>query len=113
MNNFFVIGLVILSTIISGFASIFLKKGSAKLSRNIFKQIKNYELIFGLFLFLFATVFYVWALKQADLSLIYPITSFTYIWVALLSVYFLKEQMTLYKLLGIIFIIGGVFLITI
>ncbi|MBU1201187.1 MAG: EamA family transporter [Nanoarchaeota archaeon] len=116
MNELSAISLTIFATVIGAFGSLYLKKGSANLHRtilkNFFKIIFNRELLFGIFLFLFSSVFYVWALKYARLSLVYPITSFSYIWVSLLSVKFLDENMNKYKWFGIILIITGVFLIT-
>jgi len=116
MDKFFVLFLIFLSTLFGAFGSIYLKKGSRNLSRDLFKNIflilKNYELLFGLGIFFFSSFFYVWALKQAPLSIVYPITSFTYVWVSLFSIKFLGEKMNKYKWLGILFIILGVFLIT-
>jgi len=112
MDELAVILLTLFATFIGAFGSLYLKKGSADLHKNIFKQIKNYKLLFGIFLFLISSVFYVWALKFAELSLVYPITSFSYVWISLLSIKFLNEKMNNYKWLGIIFIIVGVFLIT-
>lgn len=112
MNEITVILVTLFATVIGAFGSLYLKKGSANLHRNIFKQIKNYSLLFGIFLFLVSSVFYVWALRFADLSLIYPITSFSYVWISFLSIKFLNEKMNKYKWLGILFIIVGVFLIT-
>ncbi len=59
-----------------------------------------------------SAVIYVWALKYGRLSLLYPITSLSYVWVSLLSVKFLKENMNNYKWIGISLIILGVILIT-
>ena len=97
---------------IAGFGalgSIMLKKGSKhfKLS-NIYK---NKEIILGLFFFGLSMVFYLVALKLADLSVVYPLSSFTYAAMAILSVRYLGEKMSVYKWLGITFIILGSFFI--
>ncbi|NQU98252.1 EamA family transporter [Candidatus Woesearchaeota archaeon] len=112
MDKLVVILVTIFATVIGAFGSLYLKKGAADIHRNIFKQYKNFKLLFGIFLFLISSVFYVWALRYAELSLVYPITSFSYVWISLLSVKFLNEKMNTYKWLGILLIILGVLLIT-
>lgn len=112
MNEFWAIILTIIGTLFGGFGSLYLKKGSASLHRNIFKIIYNYKLVFGIMLYGVSAVIYVWALKYGRLSLLYPITSLSYVWVSLLSVKFLKENMNNYKWIGISLIILGVILIT-
>ena len=44
--------------------------------------------------------------------MIYPMTAITYIWTLVLSALFLQEKITLRKLLGVAFIVFGVFLLT-
>ena len=103
--------LVLLVAFIGAIASLFFKLGSAKLSKNLIKIIKNKEIIIALSLYIITIPIYVIALKKGDLSLLYPVISTTYIWVSLLSMYFLKEKMNKYKWLGIFLIISGVILI--
>lgn len=112
MDKLIILAVTIVATFIGAFGSLFLKKGSANLHRNPLKQLKNHELLLGILLFGLSSIFYVWALQYANLSLIYPITSLTYIWISLLSIKYLDEKMNSYKWLGIIFIIIGVFFIT-
>ncbi len=58
-----------------------------------------------------ATLIYIGALRLGRLSVLAPITSLTYIWVAFLSVRFLGEEMNKFKWLGIFTIIVGVVLL--
>jgi uncharacterized membrane protein len=58
-----------------------------------------------------STIFFILALRIGELSVVYPLTSITYIFITILSVYFLKEKMNQYKWLGILFIIVGVILV--
>ncbi len=116
MNFGFIFILILIATVIGAFGSLFLKMGSANLSRNLLKDIlnifKNYKLLIGVGLFAFSSVFYIYALSLSDLSLVYPITSLTYVWVSFLSIKFLNERMNSYKWVGIVLIIAGVFFIT-
>ncbi len=110
--NLLAVSLVVIGTITGSFGSLFLKKGAEAFNLNLLKQLRNKNLIFGCLLFIVGTVLYIPALSMEKLSILYPITSLTYIWVALLSVRFLKEEMNLHKWLGITLIIIGIFLIS-
>ncbi|MBI2549676.1 EamA family transporter [Candidatus Woesearchaeota archaeon] len=112
-----VAGIVAVFTVTAAFGALFFKKGASEfsLSIDILKQlrgiIKNTNLLVGVFLYAAPTPVYLWALKNASLSLVYPITSLTYIWVSLLSMKFLRERMNRFKWLGISSIILGVSLL--
>jgi len=58
---------------------------------------------YGLF-----TVAMVLALREGELSMLYPIIALTYVWVTLLSYSLLKEPPNLYKNAGIVTIVLGV-----
>lgn len=110
--------LVFISAIAASFGALFLKKGSKqfnlRVSRKfIYEILKNYSLLFGIGMYVLGTVFFIWALRLGELSMVYPLTSMTYILVCILSVYFLKEKMNMYKWIGIGFILTGVILVTI
>lgn len=98
-------------TVVAGFGALFFKKGASQLDFNILHQLRNKNLLAGLFLYLAPTPIYLYCLKIANLSIIYPVTSLTYVWVPLISIRFLKEHMNIYKWLGILFIVAGVSII--
>ena len=52
------------------------------------------------------------ALSWADLTYVLPATSFGYVWIALLSRFFLHEHISGYRWAGIFLIAGGVALVT-
>jgi len=60
---------------------------------------------------LMASSFFLWLfiLSWFKLSLVFPLTAFTYIFVALLSYYLLGEKLFLQNYIGIIFMAIGVF----
>ncbi len=111
MLKLIAIGLVIASSIIGAFASLLLKYGSKKFSRNLIVQMTNWPLIFGLGLYGFAACLFIVALQWGELSILYPLVSLTYIWVAIVSRVFLNEKMNKFKLLAILLIIAGVAII--
>ncbi len=103
--------LVIIGSLVASPGAIFFKKASQNLGKNIFKLLKIKEFYIGAILFVLSTLFFVPGLKYGELSILYPVASFSYIWVALLSIHFLKEKMNISKWAGILLIIGGVVLI--
>lgn len=66
----------------------------------------------GLACFGLSSVFWLVVLSRMPLSLVYPMVSFGYVLVALLSVFFFKEHVSLIRWTGIVVIILGVFLIS-
>lgn len=51
------------------------------------------------------------ALRDGELSMLYPIIAMTYVWVNILSMYFFNEHMNVWKAAGIALVIGGVALL--
>lgn len=105
MIDLFAVSLVLIGTIIGAFGSLLLKKGSKRI------RVTNKNLVFGFMLHLVAAVIYLIALKRESLSVLYPIVSLAYVWICLLSIYFLHERMSTWKWLGIATIVIGVSLI--
>ena len=101
--------LVFISTILGAFGSLYLKKGSVKFN---IKSLFNKKLIFGGAIYGLSTIFFVFALKRGDVSILYPISALSYIWISLLSVKVLKEKMNKFKIIGIVLIMIGVVIIT-
>lgn len=109
------LSLVLIATIIGSFGSLYLKKGSKiKLGLRIeeLKTWLNKNLFIGLGLYLFSSIFYLTALKLADLSMIYPTTSLSYVWTAFLSKKFLKEELNTKRWTGITLVVIGVALVS-
>ncbi|MFL6352114.1 MAG: hypothetical protein ACJ74Z_09715 [Bryobacteraceae bacterium] len=68
----------------------------------------NLKLFCGYCLYGVNTFLMALALKGRELSRLYPIIALTYVWVTLLSLIFLSEQMNFFRAMGIAFIVGGV-----
>ena len=117
-NLYIIIPLMALSTFIGAIGSVYLKRGSEKfhIRLNLLKTaidiLKNYQIMTGVVLFLISSVFFIWMLRLADLSILYPMTSLSYIFVTLLSRKMLKEKINRMKVLGIFAIVVGVVLVT-
>ena len=103
--------LLVIMTLIGAIASFFLKKASG--SEKIIDLIKNINLYIGGFLYLLSAVLNIYLLKYLDYSLVLPMTSITYIWTLIISYQFLKEKISLKKIIGVFVIITGVIILAI
>lgn len=70
-------------------------------------------LYLGIFFYFLGSIVNILLLNFWDYSTIYPLTSFTCVWTLVFSKFILKEKITLRKVIGILFIVLGVFLICI
>jgi multidrug transporter EmrE-like cation transporter len=71
----------------------------------------NYPLVLGYCAHSGNALLLILALRDGELSMLYPIIALTYVWVNLLSMYFFHEHMNVWKALGIALVIGGVALL--
>jgi len=71
----------------------------------------NVPLVAGYALNAGNAVLLIMALRDGELSMLYPIIALTYVWVNILSVYLFHDTMNVWKVLGISLIIGGVALL--
>ena len=73
--------------------------------------ITNLPLIAGYALYGINTLMLVLALREGELSVLYPIIALTYVWVTLVSYIRLHEPPNVYKNVGVLAIILGVIVI--
>jgi multidrug transporter EmrE-like cation transporter len=71
----------------------------------------NWQLLLGYSLHACNAFLLILALRDGELSMLYPIIALTYVWVNLLSMYFFHEHLNLWKSVGIGLVIGGVALL--
>ena len=95
-------------TLISAAAQILMKIGVAHFSMNWHALLTNVPLIAGYSLYGVFTLMMVMALREGELSLIYPIISLSYVWVTVLSYFIFHDHINLFKLAGISSIMFGV-----
>ena len=103
------IALVFFCTLLGAAAQILFKRGAAHFSAlDPMAAATNVPLIVGLVLYGGFTLLMVMALREGELSMLYPIISLTYVWVTLLSYTLLGEKPNLFKNIGIAVIVIGV-----
>jgi multidrug transporter EmrE-like cation transporter len=106
------IGLVLLFTLFAVAAQALIKSGATSLhSASVFEMLTNRAVFFGYALYGFSTILLILALRDGELSLLYPVISLTYVWVTILSVVVFHEPLTLLKVAGIAVICAGVALL--
>ena len=103
--------LIVIGCVIGAYGAILLKKGADRLKPSLKAITRNTDIIFGLSLYGFSVIFYLVALRGGELSILYPMVSVVYIFIAILSKLILKEKLNSYKLIGIGLITIGVILI--
>ena len=103
------VGLVFICTILGAAAQILIKNGVNQMTHfSPMQAIQNLPLIAGYCLYGINTLLLMLALRDGELSMLYPIIALTYVWVTMLSTYYFKEHISLGKLAGIVVIVGGV-----
>jgi uncharacterized membrane protein len=100
--------LVFACTILGAAAQILMKIGMTHFDPHFAAIVTNVPLIAGYVLYGINTVMLVLALREGELSTLYPIIALTFVWVTLLSYLLLHETPNLYKNLGIVTIAIGV-----
>ena len=100
--------LVLFTTLLTSTAQLLWKKGSATLEFSIISAATNYFLIGGILLYVVGGILMIISFRGGEVSVLYPIIATSYIWVTLLSVKFLGEQINAFKILGISSIIIGI-----
>lgn len=93
--------LVILCTVIEGFAQIFLKKSSLAIIG------KRWWAVLGIAFFILEALIYTGALQFLDVSTAYPIGSLSFVAVTVLSQWLLQETVTRTRWMGVGLIIVG------
>jgi undecaprenyl phosphate-alpha-L-ara4N flippase subunit ArnE len=72
---------------------------------------RNRSVAVGIVCFVAQTVLWTMALRLLDVSIAFPASSLSFVFVALLSKFWLQEQVGLERWIGLGFILGGVVLI--
>ncbi|MBI4440752.1 hypothetical protein HY639_01150 [Candidatus Woesearchaeota archaeon] len=107
-TKWWAMALVLTCTFFTSVAQLLLKTGVMKISRTL---PMNGPLLLGLLLYVIAAGLLLVALKFGELSVLYPGIATSFIWVNLLSLFILHEDIPPLRWVGIGLIIFGVSLI--
>ncbi len=106
--------MVLGSTLLIAVSQTLIKTGTAALGQNAslvdtaLGILTTPQLFAGYALYGVVMVVMVIALRHAELSLIYPVISLSYVWVSIISFTFFNETLNLWKVAGIAVIVAGV-----
>src|SRR5215469_14315341 len=100
--------LVFSCTVLGALAQLLIKKGTASIGTDPLMLLTNVPLIVGYSIYGVNTLLMVLALKDGEMSMLYPIIALTYVWTTLLSYTVLGEPSNAYKNIGIVTIVIGV-----
>lgn len=102
--------LVVVMCALGAFGSLFLKKASSFSS--IKELLKNYNFYLGGGLYASSAILNIYLLTVLDYIVVLPLTSITYIFGIIIAKFFLKENLTIWKIIGVtLIVVGAVFLI--
>ncbi len=103
------LALVFGCTILGAAAQILMKTGANYTAQaGVMAMIVNLPLLAGYALYGLSTLLLVLALREGELSLLYPVIALTYVWVTALSVVIFHDRLNAFKLIGIVIVVTGV-----
>ncbi len=106
----FAIVLVIIASLLSATTQILFKFASAKLEFSFVALITNIELIAGFILSVIVAFLFITALKNGELTVLYPLLAAQFVWIALASpLFFPTDSMNIVKASGIAVILFGIY----
>lgn len=103
---------VLIMTLFNSIGAYFFKFTMNKIEVfSLKKTFTNVFLYTGILFYILGAVFNFLLLKKYDYSVVYPLTSISTVWTLLISVFFLHENINIYKITAVILIIIGACLI--
>jgi len=102
---------MLVTTLLTSAAQLSWKFGSNNFVPGIINIITNYGIILGFALYGLAAVLLIISLKGGELSVLYPIIATSFIWVNIFSPIFFEDKMNLFKWLGVLIIVIGVYFV--
>jgi drug/metabolite transporter (DMT)-like permease len=104
--------LLFIMTFSGTLGALFFKKAMGQLDGfNVIRIVMNRSLYIGGFFYMLGAAVNIFILRYGDYTTVYPLTSFTYVWSMLIALFVLKERIDYNKIIALICIITGAFLI--
>lgn len=98
----------LVSVLVSSISQIMLKKSAEKQYKDMIHEYMNVRVIVAYSMFFISTLLTMYAYKGVPLTLGTLLEAVGYIYIPILSYIFLKEKITLNKIIGSVFIIVGI-----
>lgn len=112
MNQFLLIVAIFIMTISGTFGALFFKKAMTKIQDHRFLSILwESQLYLGGAFYLLGALLNILLLRHIPYSILYPMTSLTYIWTMTVSYFVLDEKINREKIIAVVLIIFGVIIL--
>ena len=102
---------VMCGSFIGSFGAVGLKAGARHLGRSLRSVYTNWRLAVGVAAYLLSAIFFLIGVRQGELSILYPLVAFGYVWTMFWSRLFFGEPLTRTKFLALGMILGGIALL--
>lgn len=115
LNIYLVIFITLIAALIASFAQLAFKKSlhaEIKGFRDLLRLAKNKGIIIGVIGYISSLGIYLYALKNAPLSFVYPTFGSSFIFIFLISVFLLKEKFNKKRAVGIFLVFVGIVIIS-
>ena len=111
--------LIFSAILLAVFGQLSMKKGMSNVGELALRELMGKKIfsllepfvIFGIALYIMSTVLWLVVLSQEELSLVYPLVGTGYVLTAILAKIFFKEKLTMLRIIGILLVIAGAYLI--
>ncbi len=101
--------LVLLASLLATAAQILFKRASATLVWNPIGLIANADLVAGFIIYGLVALIFVTALKDGELTILYPVLAMNYVWTSIAApLLFPEDSLNILKVAGIVLIVAGV-----
>ena len=102
---------MIFCTLLNTTGQVFWKIGLKTASFENISTLFNSYIIIGFFSYSLSSILVIYAFKNGDLSVLYPILATGYVWISIISPIIFNEIMNTWKWLGIFTIISGIIIL--
>jgi multidrug transporter EmrE-like cation transporter len=104
-------GWVLSGSFIGSFGAVFLKAGAKRLEMNFKALLTNWRLMAGVGAYLISALFFLMGVRHGELSVLYPLVAFGYVWTMFWSRLFFGEPLTHAKFAALGMILVGIALL--
>ncbi len=102
---------MIVCTLLTAAGQILLKKGIDSFTFDLLAILRNYSLVLALLLYGAGLVVMTVSFKYGEISVLYPVVTLSFVWVAVFSSLILGESLNAFKISAVLLIIIGISLI--
>jgi multidrug transporter EmrE-like cation transporter len=99
---------VLSGSFIGSFGAVFLKGGAQRLHLNVVSLVTNWRLAAGVAAYLVSAIFFLFGVRQGELSVLYPLVAFGYVWTVFWARLFFGEPLTRAKFYALGLILVGI-----